>query len=360
MCKQPGWRHNGLVALSVLTRSIADRAFDRMAVPRMPAEPPWVRDLMEQIDREFMAGPPLTLHLPVPAVFAGIWAALRESALAGPADRAMREVIAATVSKLNQCPFCVDSHTAAASALGADRAAKAIRSGSVEEIGHDGLRTAARWAAATRSPGDPSLTAPPFAAADQPYAVGTALAFHYVNRMASAFLKPWPVKLPAFVSRRGLMTRVNGIFPGRMLGVAGLQPGASLRFCPEAPRPPELARLDPAPDVARGWAALAASAEAAGSAVLSAGCRSAVGEVIAAWDGADPGLALGWRDDAVASLPPDERPAAAFALTCALASYRVDDRLVASVRAAHPSDAAVVSIAAWASARAARRIAAWL
>lgn len=36
---------------------------------------------------------------------------------------------------MNQCPFCVDSHTAAASVLGADRAAKAIRSGSIGEIG---------------------------------------------------------------------------------------------------------------------------------------------------------------------------------------------------------------------------------
>ena len=119
-------------------------------------------------------------------------------------------------------------------------------------------------------------------------------------------------------------------------------------------------RLDPAPDVARGWAALAASSEAAGSAVLSAGCRSAAGEVIAAWDGADPGLDPAWRRDAVAPLPPDEQPAAAFALTCALASYRVDRALVESVRATHPSDTAVVSIAAWASARATRRIATWL
>jgi AhpD family alkylhydroperoxidase len=348
------------VALNMLARSIADRAFDRMAVPRVPAEPAWVRDLVEQIDREFMAGPPLALHLPVPAVFAGIWAALRESALAGPTDRAVREVIAAAVSAVNQCPFCVDSHTAAASVLGADRAAKAIRSGSIGEIGRDDLRAAARWAAATRSAAGPSLAASPVAAADEPYLIGTALVFHYINRMVNAFLKPWPVKLPEFVNRRGMMTRVNGVFPGRQLGVASLEPGASLRFCRETCRPPELAKLDPAPYVARGWGALAASAEAAGCAVLSAESRSAVGEVITAWDGADPGLDRAWRDDAVASLAPDEQPAAAFALTCALASYRVDRRLVESVRAAHPSDTAVVSIAAWASARAARRIAAWL
>lgn len=348
------------MALKMLARSVAERAFDRMAVPTVPAEPAWVADLVEQVDREFMAGPPLALHLPVPAVFAGIWAALRESALAGPADRAVREVIASTVSSINKCPFCVDSHTAAASVLGADRAGKAIRAGTIGQIGRDDIRAAAFWAAATRSPGDPRLAAAPFAPADAPYMIGTALAFHYINRMVNAFLKPWPVTLPSFVSRRGVMTRINAIFPGRLLGVPSLEPGASLRFCRQTRSAPELAKLDPAPDVARGWGTLVASAEDAGSAVLSAACRSAVGQVIAAWDGADPRLDPAWRDDVVSSLPPPEQPAAAFALTCALASYRIDRRLVASVRVAHPADSEVVSIAAWASARATRRIAAWL
>src|SRR5207248_4621682 len=141
-------------------------------------------------------------------VLAGIWAALRESALAGPTDRALREVIAAAVSASNSCPFCIDAHTAAASALGQDGAAKAVRAGSLDAVESDDIRAAARWAAATRTRGDPLLTTPPFASADVPYAVGTALAFHYINRMVNALLKPWPVSVPAFINRRPFMTRV--------------------------------------------------------------------------------------------------------------------------------------------------------
>jgi len=114
-----------------------------------------------------MVGPPLALHLPVPELLAAIWAALRESTLAGPTDRAMREVIAATVSSLNLCPFCVDSHTAAVSVLGADSAAKAIRARATEGIERDDLRAAADWAAATRSPGHRRLAAPPFVRDDR-------------------------------------------------------------------------------------------------------------------------------------------------------------------------------------------------
>ncbi len=48
-------RENGHVALNVLTRSIAGRAFDRMTVPQVPAEPSWVRDVVEQADSRWLS-----------------------------------------------------------------------------------------------------------------------------------------------------------------------------------------------------------------------------------------------------------------------------------------------------------------
>jgi AhpD family alkylhydroperoxidase len=315
------------------------------------SQPAWLADTLRQIEREFLAGPPLTLHLPVPELFAAVWAAVRESALSGPMDRAVRESIASSVSLINKCPFCVDSHTAAASALGADAAAKAVRSGDLNSIERDDVRHAARWAAATRRPGDPRLRDPAIPLDDFPYAVGTALFFHYVNRMVSTFLKPWPIPLPTFVSRRPFITRVNALFPGRLLGAPNLEPGDSLRFVKEAPLPPELRKLQAAPEVAVAWGALCVAAEQCGERTLSTHVRTAVGELVDAWDGTDPGL--GWR-------APDEGPGARFALTVALAAYKVDDALVATTRRSHPTDAELVSVAAWASMRATRRIASWL
>lgn len=343
-----------------LATTLSNRAFDRMAAPALPNDEESVYAVVEQIDREFMVGPPLTLHLQVPTLFAATWAALRESALAGPTDRATREIIAASVSRLNECPFCVDSHTASTSALGEDGAAKAVRAGSIDSIRRADLRAAARWAAATRSPGDAVLSDPPFTRADEPYAIGTALAFHHINRMVSTFLKPWPIKVPAFLNRRGLMTRINAVFPGRLLGVRNLEPGTSLAFCGEASPVAELAKLNRAPEVGRAWGAFIVAAENGGVATLSDACRSVVGDAIGRWDGADPPLGKLWREEIGSALPPAERPLAAFALTCGLAPYRVDDALVGAVRAIRPSDAAVVSIAAWASGRAVRRIASWL
>jgi len=312
------------------------------------------------MDREFLTGPPLTLHLPVPALFVGFWAAFRESVLAGPSDRLTREVIAAAVSSVNECPYCVDSHTASTSALGDDAAAKALRAGSVDAIARPDLRAAAGWAAATRSPGDPTLASAPFKPEDMPFAIATALAFHYLNRMVSAFLKPSPVRIPSFIERRPFMTRLTAVFPGRLLGAGGFEPGASLAFCPSSPSVPELAKLDDVPTVAAAWAALVKSADDAGAAVLPASSRSAIARTIDTWDGTDPGLGSAWIEDVVGSLPQDEQPAATFALVCALASYRVDRGLVEVVRRMHPTDGDLVSIAAWASVRATLRIAAWI
>jgi hypothetical protein len=178
--------------------------------------------------------------------------------------------------------------------------------------------------------------------------------------MVNAFLKPWPIKGPDFINRHRVMTRINAVFPGRLLGVGNPEPGSSLAFCRAFSPVPELAKLNRAPHVGRGWAAFVAATEDAGQGVLSEACRSVVGDVIATWDGTDPQMGTQWRDDVVAILPPRDRPGAAFALTCALASYRVDQPLIDAVRAVHPSDAALVSIAAWASGHAVRRIAAWL
>jgi AhpD family alkylhydroperoxidase len=348
------------VPLGKMTRSLVERVFDGIDAPPRPEAPVWLVDAWEQADREFVAGPPLTLHLPVPALFPAVWAVTRESLLAGPTQRVVREVIAAAVSTLNECPYCVDSHAASTSALGHDGVAKALRAKSVGRIADSQLRAAAAWAVATRSPGDPLLADPPFAPEDQPYAVGTALTFHYLNRMVSAFLKPAPATVPSFIDRCGFMTRVLGRFPGRLLSTANLEPGASLQFCSWAPSVSAPASLEEAPEVAAAWSALIAAAQNAGEAVLSERTRAVISDTIESWSGADPGLGSGWARRAVASLPKEEHAPATFALVCALAPYRVERRLVDAVRTVHPTDADLVAIASWASVRATVRIAAWM
>lgn len=346
--------------LKTMMGAMANTAFARIDKPSPPAHPTAKR-VLAQMSEEFLAAPPLTMHAGVPELMAVVWATFRESMLAGPTDRVAREAVAGAVSVLNDCPYCVDVHTAMVSAGGAHAAVEAIRTGDADEIERADLRELVRWARATRTPGDPALASPPFDEGDRPYIVGTALGFHYVNRMVNTFLESSPMPaVPGFVRRAtGTMTRMSAMLFNRTIGVRTVEPGASLSFVGSAELPAELEVLGKATAVRTAWAAACAAAERAGE-VLDPPVREVVGARIEAWDGADAPMGRGWVDEAVAELGDDQRPGARLALLAGLGAYQVDEEVTDAARAVHGSDEALVSIAGWASVRAVRRIASWL
>jgi AhpD family alkylhydroperoxidase len=91
----------------------------------------------QQMQTDFLPVPPLTLHSPVPQLMAGAWSIIRETLYTGQVDRALKEAVAATVSKTNACPYCVDVHTSMLHATAEHDAADAIRRGSYDRIHHE-------------------------------------------------------------------------------------------------------------------------------------------------------------------------------------------------------------------------------
>ena len=71
------------------------------------------------------------------------------------------------------------------------------------------------------------------------------------------------------------------------------------------------------------------------------------------WDGAPPGPGRSWATDAVAGLPRADRAATRLALLTALASYQVDDAVVAE---AGLRDADLLGLTSWAAFTAARHL----
>jgi AhpD family alkylhydroperoxidase len=118
-------------------------------------------ELYQQMKADFMVGPVMTLHSPLPEVMAGAWSILRETLLAGRVDRAIKEAVAAAVSKKNQCPFCVDAHTLMLRATGKHDVADAILRGDYDNIHDRQLRSLFQWATADQitDPNQPSLSA---------------------------------------------------------------------------------------------------------------------------------------------------------------------------------------------------------
>ena len=147
-----------------------------------------------QIKRDFGAlVEPFVLHAVEPRLLAGVWMATRETELVGSVRREIKEAVAATVSLLNQCTYCVDAHTMLLHATTAHRISTAISNKQDDLIQDAAIRRIVAWANVNRSPGDPLLQKPPFSEVEAPEIIGTALVFHYINRMVDIFLDETPL-----------------------------------------------------------------------------------------------------------------------------------------------------------------------
>jgi len=305
-----------------------------------------VAEVYAQVARDFVLAPPVTLHASAPELLAGAWMLIRETLLVGRVPRRQKETVAAAVSQLNSCPFCVDIHSVMM------HASAPVEPGRAELAG-----ALAAWALATRTPASALLRRPPFPAEDAPEIVGTAVAFHYVNRMVNVFLDELPIsRLGRFrdVSRRLLALAMHG------LARRSPRPGDSLSLLPAAQLPEDLAWTRSNPAIAGAYARFATAVEEYGRQTLPGGVRRLVTETLARWSGEDPGLGTGWLEDSIAGRPEHEQPSARLALLTAMASYRVDEGVVEAFRRHHPADRDLVGAVAWASFAAARRTGSWL
>jgi len=312
-----------------------------------------------QIKRDFGAVvEPFTLHASAPRLLAGIWMATRETELVGIVHREIKESVAAAVSTLNQCPYCVDAHTMMLHATSAHDAAAAIGQVNESEIQDPAIKQIVAWAKATRTPNDPLLKSPPFSRSEAPEIIGTAVVFHYINRMVDIFLDETP--LPSNRGwLKGTLKRMAGWYfsrAARRRKTAGI----SLRLLPEAELTTDLSWAAASPVIASAFARWAAVVEAAGQDALPANVRAMVREHIAAWNGEDPGLSRNWVEKVAAGLDESEKPAARLALLTALAPYQINKHIIVAFRAQQPGDDKLIAATAWASFTAARRIGTWL
>ncbi|MFJ6216184.1 hypothetical protein ACIQGZ_23085 [Streptomyces sp. NPDC092296] len=297
-----------------------------------------------EVERDFgVLAPPVALHAPVPELLSASWVLLRETMLVdGLASRTDKEAVAAAVSVSNQCPFCDRMHSAVFDSLAARPGSRSGRRAAPAADRTDGL---AAWAAS----GGPA----PFPAGQLPELVGTALCLHYLNRMVNIFLGSEPLPPNAPNRALGPVVRVLvGLIRGSMR--AKSEPGASLTLLPAAPLPPDLSWAAGEPRIAEALARTSAAVERTGEDLVPAGVRALVAEVLARWDGRDPGLGRAWLDGPLDGLPASERSAGTLALLTALASYRVDDTVVGAFRRDHPGDRELLALTSWVSLRAAR------
>jgi AhpD family alkylhydroperoxidase len=302
-----------------------------------------VATVYHRVEREFgMLAPPLTLHSPAPSALAASWLILREVLLVtGLVPRRDKEAVAAAVSRANACPYCVDVHGTTLDGLVHGR----------DPSADPRLAALADWAAG------PAGAHFPFPAAEAPELLGTALTFHYINRMVNVFLLESPLP-PVRGPARDLVRRAAAHMMRRLVGRTTLTPAGSTGLLPAADLKADLRWAADRPAIAEALARATAVIDAGGRRRLSAAARDVVATALHE-PGRDPGTAP-WLRERLATLAPPERPFTRLALLTAVSSYRVTDAVIAEARAAGADDAALIEVTSWASMAAARRTVAQL
>jgi AhpD family alkylhydroperoxidase len=325
-----------------------------------------VREVYGQVRRDFgllrapvIGRSPFLVFSPAPRLLAAVWSALYETMLVGQVPRADKELIATAISDLNTCPFCVDAHSALARSAGADALPHPIFEASLDAISDSRHRALARWALATRSPASPLLADPPFVADEAPEIIGTAIAFHFINRMVSVFLGDEPI-LPAGRTR-GLAERLVGVYTGRALRHPR-KPGRTLGLLGRtaAPLVTDFQWAARRAHIAAAVAQMDDTIARAADSVLPRQVRKLVSTTIEDWDGSSPGLSRAWTESHLEQLDEQYHPLARLCLLVALAPYQVDEQDITAFRSLRPDDEQLVIACSWSAFVTAKRIGRWL
>jgi AhpD family alkylhydroperoxidase len=320
-----------------------------------------VAAVYEQMRRDFQLLTPITVHSRIPELLAGAWCITRETLIAGKVPRLHKEVVAAAVSQANQCTYCVDAHVLMLQGGKEDKVAQALATANLEKIPNQMLRSLAEWSLATRSANEAMPLERLYDRDCAAEIIGTAVAFHYINRVVDVFLEKSPMELPWALAwaKRPLGKIAAATFAKRLVRVAA-HPGDSLQLLPDAQLPPDLAWAEANPFVAGAYARSAVVIESVGRKFIPGPVRALVLDRVARWNGETMGPSRAWVEAEIAALDERAKPAARLALVVALAPFQVDQSLVSAFRVGFPSADELLATVSWAAFTAARRIGSWL
>ncbi|GHG87864.1 carboxymuconolactone decarboxylase family protein [Streptomyces lanatus] len=294
-----------------------------------------VAEVYAQIALDFGIAEPATFVVlsSAPELLAPTWALLRESLIAGAGSRTDKELVALGVSLANRCPFCVDAHTVLLHATGDHALAERVARG--EPPRSEQHARLLDWGRHTRVPAA-ELEPYPFPREHAPAQIGTALTFHFINRIASALLTE--NLLPAGAQRLRAVRSIAGRTLSRTVRRTA-RPGQSLALLDDID-PGEAPAWAAGTPIGLAYASLLRAAMR-GAGLLDADDHDVVEAALQDWDGSHPPLAPDGFPDR------RERPGARLALLAALAPYRITDEDVAAWRRPEHTDHCLVHLVAY-------------
>ena len=327
------------------------------AVPRHKADG-IVAEVYDQIADDFFVNGSLTSRSGVPDLFAAIWTGGRETVLVDDQlDRTTKEALTATLSSINDCPYCGDMMVSLVHAANRHDDAARILDETEENITDPLLRERLLWVRTVATPGAAPPSSTPFNRAQLPEAIGSLMALSDINRFSHIVMDGSPVNAP--FGLQAVKAFALRLFGGELKATHrhALEPGRTLHLLPEAELPDDMQWARPNPRIAAAVSRWAAAVERESEKVVPERTRQIVHDSLKQWQGEQMPISRSWVEQEVDGLEGNERAIARLALVIAKASYQTDDNLVAEVRESNPEQERFLRILAWSTFTAARYVA---
>ncbi|WP_432698352.1 hypothetical protein ACQUQP_08430 [Marinobacterium sp. YM272] len=324
------------------------------AVPRSKATG-LVAEVYDMIDEDFFINGSLTSRSKVPELLAAIWSGGRETALVDDRiDRTTKEAMTATLSSINDCPYCGDMLVSLVHAGGRHEDAVQILDEKEQLIIDPTLRERLLWVRAVATPGAEPPKSVPFTEEQLPEAIGALMALSDINRFSHIVMDGSPVKAP--FGLEAVKAAALWLFGGelRSTHTDPLKPGRSLYLLPMAELPTDMRWAASHPRIARTLAQWTATVERQAQSVVPEAAQRLVHSQLQRWQNEKMPISRQWVEDETEGLDGEARDIARFALLIAKASYQIDDRIVEAVLGPERDEQRFIRILAWSTFTAAR------
>lgn len=318
-----------------------------------------VAEIYAQIKRDFgRVVEPFVLHSPLPELLAGAWMACRETELTGIVPRSTKEAVAAAVSTINRCQYCVDAHTIMLDAIGEHIIASSINRSRYSQIADAKVRSIILWALGTNTPQTEVPTLFLSNPQEAPEIIGTAVFYHYINRMATVLLgeTPLPSNSPWLKSS---LRRIAGSMFARSAHRL-VTPGESLKFLPPAELPADLYWAEANPVIAKAFARFSAVVDEVGERNIPLEVRKHVAAFINKWQGEPVGPGKNWIEYETRGFDEAAKSSAQLILLTSVAPWQIGEYDVLGFRKHFPDERLLLSTLVWGSFLAARKIGTWI
>jgi alkylhydroperoxidase family enzyme len=314
-------------------------------------------EVYRQINNDFFINGSLTSRSKVTPIFAATWMAGRETIIVDDQlDRVTKEAIAATLSSVNDCPYCGDMLVSLVHAGDRHDQASAIYDGRTDKITDPKMRELLSWVIAVASPGSKPQAELPFTDAEMPEVMGSIMAMADINAFSHVVMDGSPVNEPMGSSRlKSLALRAFGaeLVPTQKQQVV---PGLAIKLVPEAQLPIGYEWAVSNPRIAEAIARWIAAVDREAEKAVPTAVRELVISNIDAWDGDQMPMSRSWLERETESASGADRDFARFALIMVKARYQLDDSLTEAVLAHCPDDESFIRILAWCSNLSARAL----